>query len=90
MLTNFWEELTTNEIKKLNRKIVLIFPFSSIEQHGPHLPLNTDKKILEGILLEFNKKYNSNKYLIMPEIYFGSADKIVRDIRYYAVQVIRI
>ena len=73
MLTNFWEELTTNEIKKINRKTVLIFPFSSIEQHGPHLPLNTDKKILEGILLEFNKKYNSNKYLIMPEIYFGSA-----------------
>ena len=51
MLTNFWEELTTNEIKKINRKTVLIFPFSSIEQHGPHLPLNTDKKILEGILL---------------------------------------
>ena len=50
MLTNFWEELTTNEIKKINRKTVLIFPFSSIEQHGPHLPLNTDKKILEGIL----------------------------------------
>ena len=75
MLTNFWEELTTNEIKKINRKTVLIFPFSSIEQHGPHLPLNTDKKILEGILLEFNKKYNSNKYLIMPEIYFGSADE---------------
>ena len=73
MLTNFWEELTTNEIKKINRKTVLIFPFSSIEQHGPHLPLNTDKKILEGILLEFNKKYKSNKYLIMPEIYFGSA-----------------
>ncbi len=73
MLTNFWEELTTNEIKKLNRKIVLIFPFSSIEQHGPHLPLNTDKKILEGILLKFNKKYNSSKYLIMPEIHFGSA-----------------
>ena len=50
MLTNFWEELTTNEIKKINRKTVLIFPFSSIEQHGPHLPLKTDKKILEGIL----------------------------------------
>ena len=76
MLTNFWEELTTNEIKKINRKTVLIFPFSSIEQHGPHLPLNTDKKILEGILLEFNKKYNSNKYLIMPEIYFGGTISI--------------
>ena len=75
MLTNFWEELTTNEIKKINRKTVLIFPFSSIEQHGPHLPLNTDKKILEGILLEFNKKYSSNKYIIMPEVYFGSASE---------------
>ena len=75
MLTNFWEDLTTNEIKKIHKKTVLVFPFSSIEQHGPHLPLNTDKKILEGILAEFNKKFSSKKYIIMPQIYFGSASE---------------
>ena len=44
MLTNFFEELSSAEIKKINKKTVLIFPFSSIEQHGSHLPVNTDKK----------------------------------------------
>ncbi len=75
MLLNFFEDLSTNEIKKINKKTVLIFPFSSIEQHGSHLPVNTDKKILDGILDEFNKKYSSKKYLIMPHIYFGSASE---------------
>ena len=75
MLTNFWSDLTTTDIKKVDKKTVLIFPFSSIEQHGPHLPLNTDYKILTGILEKFNKKYKSKKYLIMPDIYFGSASE---------------
>ena len=62
MLTNFWSDLTTEDVKKIDKKTVLIFPFSSIEQHGPHLPLNTDQKILAGILEKFNKKYSSKKY----------------------------
>ncbi len=75
MLTNFYEDLSSTEIKRISKKTVLIFPFSSIEQHGSHLPINTDKKILEGILSKFNDKYSSNKYLIMPQIYFGSASE---------------
>ena len=75
MLTNFFEELSSVEIKKINKKTVLIFPFSSIEQHGSHLPVNTDKKILEGILDKFNNKYSSKKYIIMPQIYIGSASE---------------
>ena len=75
MLSNFFENLSSNEIKKINKKTVLIFPFSSIEQHGSHLPVNTDKKILDGILKEFCSKYSSKKFLIMPNIYFGSASE---------------
>ncbi len=75
MLTNFYEDLSSSEIKRISKKTVLIFPFSSIEQHGSHLPINTDKKILEGILSEFNIKYSSKKYLIMPQIYIGSASE---------------
>ncbi len=75
MLTNFYEDLTSAEIKRINKKTVLIFPFSSIEQHGSHLPVNTDKKILEGIINKFNDKYASKKYLIMPQIYIGSASE---------------
>ena len=75
MLTNFYENLSSSEIKRISKKTVLIFPFSSIEQHGSHLPINTDKKILDGILSKFNNKFPSNKYLIMPQIYIGSANE---------------
>ena len=75
MLTNFYEDFSSSEIKRINKKTVLIFPFSSIEQHGSHLPISTDKKILEGIINKFNSKFASNKYLIMPQIYIGSASE---------------
>ena len=50
MLTNFYEDLSSGEIKRISKKTVLIFPFSSIEQHGSHLPINTDKKIIYFLL----------------------------------------
>ena len=51
MLTKFWNNLTTQEISKLSRNTIIIAPFSAIEQHGSHLPLNTDKIILDKLIL---------------------------------------
>ena len=50
MRTKNWINLTTEDISKLNRNTIIIVPFSAIEQHGPHLPLGTDKIILDKIL----------------------------------------
>mgnify|MGYP001371396843 CR=1 FL=1 len=76
MLSKFWINLTAEEIKKLGKNIVLIFPFSSIEQHGNHLPVGTDKIILDGILENYSKKKNiSNNFVIMPIISIGSASE---------------
>ena len=76
MLTKFWSNLTSFEIDKLDNKRILIFPFSSIEQHGNHLPVGTDKFILDGILDAFVRKYPKlNNFIIMPNIYFGSASE---------------
>ena len=47
MRTKFWINLTTEDISKLSRNTIIIVPFSAIEQHGPHLPLGTDKIILD-------------------------------------------
>ena len=55
MLTKFWENLTTEEVSKLSRNTIIIVPFSAIEQHGPHLPLNTDKIILDRIIEKFSE-----------------------------------
>jgi creatinine amidohydrolase len=42
-------ELTFLEISKfLSEKSILCLPIGSIEQHGPHLPLNTDIVLAEG------------------------------------------
>jgi creatinine amidohydrolase/Fe(II)-dependent formamide hydrolase-like protein len=43
-------ELTFQEIStKLGKTSVLCLPIGSIEQHGPHLPLNTDVVLAEGV-----------------------------------------
>jgi creatinine amidohydrolase len=43
-------ELTYQDVsKRIGARSVLILPVGSIEQHGPHLPLNTDVVIAEGL-----------------------------------------
>jgi creatinine amidohydrolase len=43
-------ELTFLEISKcLSERSILCLPIGSIEQHGPHLPLNTDVVLAEGL-----------------------------------------
>lgn len=38
-----WDNLTFTELEKLiNDKTVVILPVGSVEEHGPHLPLNSD------------------------------------------------
>ena len=67
MLTKFWDNLTTEDISRLSRNVILIAPFSSIEQHGSHLPLNTDRVILDKILqklsLSKNLIYNNGFFI---------------------------
>ena len=58
MRTKFWINLTTEDISKLSRNTIIIVPFSAIEQHGPHLPLGTDKIILDKIINKMCKKNN--------------------------------
>jgi len=49
MLSRLIGELTFPEISKFLRETsILCLPIGSIEQHGPHLPLNTDVVLAEG------------------------------------------
>lgn len=45
-----WEQMTTEEAGRLPADTVTVLPFASIEQHGPHLPLNTDLLIAQAIV----------------------------------------
>lgn len=48
-----WRQLTTVELAELTSDTaVAVLPLAAVEQHGPHLPLDTDVIIGEGILEE--------------------------------------
>ncbi len=66
-----YEEFTWEEIKvivKENR--VVLIPIGSIEQHGPHLPLNTDILIATAFCTEAGKRKPSH-VLVMPPVSYG-------------------
>jgi len=46
----YWRSLKTRDFDRIDREqTVIILPLAAIEQHGPHLPLDVDLRISEGI-----------------------------------------
>jgi creatinine amidohydrolase len=46
-----WQEMTTEEFRGLDAaRVIAILPVAAIEQHGPHLPVEVDARINEGVL----------------------------------------
>lgn len=63
------ENITMKEFKQYLRQIkTIVFPFGTIEEHGSHLPLNTDSFIIQEVLSLVAKK---KKFFIAPIIYYG-------------------
>jgi creatinine amidohydrolase len=63
------EEMTMTEFKKnLKKTKTIIFPFGTVEEHGSHLPLNTDTLIVTEILKYVVKK---RKVFLAPAINYG-------------------
>lgn len=65
-----WDELTTLQIKKLDKNIPVVLLMAATEQHGAHLPLATDRLIGEHFANELHKLM-PNKVLILPSISVG-------------------
>jgi len=68
-----WDQLTSPEINALDRNIPVIFPVSATEQHGPHLPLATDRLIGEHFCNELDKAL-PDKVLILPILSVGCSE----------------
>jgi creatinine amidohydrolase len=63
------ENITMIEFKKYLRKTkTIVFPFGSIEEHGRHLPLNTDSLIIQEILKLVAKR---KRFFLAPIVYYG-------------------
>ncbi|MDP2856342.1 MAG: creatininase family protein, partial [bacterium] len=67
----FFAQLTADEIKDLNKEhLVVLFPVGAIEQHGPHLPVDTDARIVEAIAKKVESK-SPEKIIVLPTFSYG-------------------
>lgn len=63
----YWDQLTSPQLGQLDRNIPVILPISATEQHGPHLPLATDRLIGEHFCRVLHQKM-PQQLLILPSI----------------------
>ncbi len=63
------EKLTMSDFKRYLKKTnTIVFPFGTIEEHGSHLPLNTDSMIIQESLYRAAEK---RKFFLAPIIHYG-------------------
>lgn len=68
-----WDQLTTEETEKINKTTPVIILLSATEQHGPHLPLSTDRNIGEHFLQELNRLMEK-EVILLPTIPIGCSE----------------
>ena len=68
-----WEKFTSAEINALDRQIPVILPVAAIEQHGPHMPLGTDRMIVEYFCQKLHEDI-PDKVLILPTMNVGCSE----------------
>lgn len=69
MKSKYVEELTRFELKELiNDNCYAILPVGATEQHGPHLPIGTDKYLAEYVSKKLSERIES---VIFPTYNFG-------------------
>src|SRR5919202_479943 len=69
-----YDELTWPEVKEaVAAKKAILIPIGSIEDHGPHLPLNTDNIIVESVCFEVARRA-SDEILSLPVLPVGFED----------------
>ncbi|MEZ5840465.1 MAG: creatininase family protein [Hyphomicrobiales bacterium] len=50
-LPRLWEEMTSTALAAADAaRLVAVLPIAAVEQHGPHLPLGTDRIIADGFI----------------------------------------
>jgi creatinine amidohydrolase len=69
--------LTWEETARLARDdAVVIVPVGTIEQHGPHLPLDTDNRIAEGFAMAAVERCEPGSAVVGPTVPFGLSEHL--------------
>jgi len=76
MAFHIWSALTAADLRALvDDRTVALLPVGAIEQHGPHLPLNTDAALAEGIALEAARRVKDATVLVLPTVAVAKSDE---------------
>lgn len=68
----FLQELTWPAIKAVEKDVPVIIPVAAVEQHGHHLPIDTDSRLLGEIVRRIELAM-SNEVLIAPLMWLGNS-----------------
>lgn len=67
-------DLTRDDVRELAPRATIILPTASTEQHGPHLPLNTDSSLGEAVCLRAAKLAAAEiPVVVAPTLAFGNS-----------------
>jgi creatinine amidohydrolase len=68
-----WDQLTSPDIGALDRHIPVILPIAATEQHGPHLPVATDRMIGQHFAHGVHQA-DPNRVLVLPPAAVGCSE----------------
>ena len=66
-----WERLRRDQIAAMPPGTVLLQPIGSVEQHGPHLPLDTDTASATEVALRAARQLDAPRALVLPPVWWG-------------------
>ncbi len=69
----YYDQLTSPQIAEIDKSTPVILPIAATEQHGPHLPLATDRMIGEHFCAMLNEAMPKD-VLILPAIGIGCSE----------------
>ncbi|MDI3418734.1 creatininase family protein [Streptomyces luteolus] len=69
----YWERCTSPALAELDRDIPVVLPMGAVEQHGPHLPLATDRMIAEHFAARVDEELGTD-VLVLPSVAVGCSD----------------
>lgn len=64
-MSRLWTELRAPEFDALSPETIAILPVGSAEQHGPHLPLNTDFVVADSLARDVVTSYGDDLSLLL-------------------------
>jgi creatinine amidohydrolase len=68
-----WQELRRPDFENIDRATPVVLPVAAVEQHGPHLPLATDRMIVEFFADELNRRMDRS-VLVLPSVPVGCSE----------------